>query len=59
MSHLAERGDAVFQLDLQHHGEERAEDVAADGLVELVEDGRVANRCFSVRKFASTVQNCL
>src|SRR6476660_7584725 len=36
---LAERGDAVLELDLQHQGQKRAEDVAADGLVELVEDG--------------------
>src|SRR6478672_4464116 len=36
---LAERGDTVLELDLQHQGQERAEDVAADGLVELVEDG--------------------
>jgi hypothetical protein len=35
---LAEGGDAALQLDLQHQGEERAEDMAADGLVELVED---------------------
>jgi len=34
----AERGDAVLQCLLQHQGEEAAEHVAADGLVELVED---------------------
>ena len=28
----------MLELDLQHQGQERAEDVAANGLVELVED---------------------
>jgi hypothetical protein len=34
----AERGDAVLQCLLQHQGEEAAEHVAANGLVELVKD---------------------
>jgi hypothetical protein len=34
----SERRDAVFQRLLQHQREEAAEHVAADGLVELVED---------------------
>jgi hypothetical protein len=29
----------MLELDLQHQGQERAEDVAANGLIELVEDG--------------------
>jgi Mrp family chromosome partitioning ATPase len=43
---LAERGDAVVECAFQEQREERAEDVAADRLVELVIDGGVANRCF-------------
>jgi len=31
-------GDAIFQFLLQHQRQEAAEDVAANGLVELVED---------------------
>lgn len=38
-SGLAEPGDAVVERALQQQGEERAEDVAADGLVELVVNG--------------------
>jgi hypothetical protein len=34
----AERSDAVLQCLLQHQREDAAEHVAADGLVELVED---------------------
>jgi hypothetical protein len=34
----AERGDAVIQRLLEHEGEEAAEYVAANGLIQLVED---------------------
>ena len=36
---FAERGDLVIECLLQHQSEERTEHMAADGLVELVEDG--------------------
>ena len=58
-SGLAETGDAVIEGAFEEQGEERAEDVAADGLVKLVEIGRVAKRCLAARKAASTLQSCL
>ena len=56
---LAERGDASIERAFQQQREERAEDVAADRLVELVIDGAVANKCLAVLKAASTVHSCL
>ena len=54
-----ERGNAILQRFLQHQCEEAAEHVAADGLVELVEDRPCREEVLGVRKVCSTVQNCL
>ena len=56
---MAERGDAVLQLLLQHQGEKATRHMAANGLVELMEIGRVANRLFEVRNARSTIHKCL
>ena len=48
--------EAVLQLLAQDQGEKGAEDVAADGVVAVVEDRRVASNDFAVRKMSSTIQ---
>ena len=54
-----EPGNAIFQRGFQHQRKEAAKHVAADRLVELVEDRRVATRCLAVREVCSTIHNCL
>ena len=56
---MAERGDAVLQLLLQHQGEKLHDTWPRMVSSSLWKIGRVANRLFEVRNARSTIHKCL